>query len=107
MSVDLHWEYYPKECNNKHVLPFLDYDIDARWWSGNSIPREFFERCYEFGNWDEENQCWIFDDPKKLFAFAAKDEVPAGMSDYITMCNYLQDTDVEHQSDDIFVIWKR
>ena len=107
MSVDLHWEYYPKECNNKKILPFLNYDICARWMSGKSVPKGFYQACNDLGTWDENNSCWIFDDIEKLYEFAAKEEVPAVISDYITLCEYLQDAEIEHRADDIFVIWKR
>lgn len=106
MSVNLHWEYYPKECNNKLILPFLTYET-GRWLSGKSVSKEFYASCDELGKWDDDNECWIFTDVTNLFKFAVRTEVPTVMSDFITECEYLLYSGIKHKSDDIFVVWKR
>lgn len=107
MGVDLHWEYYPKECDNPKILPFLNYDWGARWVNGKSMSTGFYDACRELGEWDEENHCWIFRDIINLFKFASRAEVPETISDYIAYCDYLIDWKTKHKEDDIFVIWKR
>ena len=106
MSVDLHWEYYPKECSNKLILPFLTYET-GRWLSDKSVSKEFWASLDELSEWDSDNHCWIFTDVVKLFEFAVSTEVPAVMSDFIAECEYLLYSGIKHKSDDIFVVWKR
>ena len=110
MSVDLTYQYYPKECDDDKILPFLATETDGRdhWINGRHVPRGFYAECERYSQWDDAHDCWIFRDVKNLFEFAAKPDVPDCMSDYITNAERLDWCGkVLHKPDDIFIIWKR
>lgn len=97
MSVDLHYQYYSRECNNPKVLPYLDIPADL-WWSGRFVLPGFYETCNDFGEWDADNKCWIFSDVNKLFSFASLESVPPSLADYITD---------KYRDELVFILWKR
>ena len=97
MSVDLHYQYYPVECIHPRVLPYLNMELDL-WCDGNRMPEGFYMTCDQYGDWDEQNDCWIFMEANKLFEFARRAEVPDVIASYIT---------VYYNSDEVFILWKR
>lgn len=101
MGVDIHFHYYPKECDNKKVLPFLDCDPGDLWINGK-LGRDFYDGLRTYGEHDEESGCYIFRDKIKLFEFASKSYTPVKISDYIA-----DPYDYSLENDDIFIIWIR
>lgn len=101
MGIDLHYSYYTKKCVDREVLPYLCVGDDSyeTWYNGKYVPEGFYDTCLELSEWNEENECWIFEDNIKLFEFASRDSVPKQISDYITN-NY-------NDKIPIFIIWKR
>ena len=100
MGVTLYADFYPKECRNPKIIPYLTLDGPYIYeMNGKYLPQDFYKLCYEYSEWDDNSQCWIFDDSTKLFEFAGKSDVPDGFSVYITN-RYSEDTPV-------FILWKR
>ena len=105
MGTTLYCKFYPKECNNPNVKPFLEYYESAEQACGK-LPTEFYMLCNEYGEWDEDNKCWVFENIEKLYEFAGKPEVPAFLSDFIIECR-IGNTNMEYKDGDILIIWKR
>ena len=106
MGVTVYYRYYTKECGDPKVIPFLDR------YNNNNIDFcrdtwEFLEICKKFGEYDRENNCYIFRDYNTLFEFAALPAVPVAMSDYISFgCEYLDPkAKIRHELSDVFIIW--
>ena len=97
MGATLYYEYYPRKCNDKEILPFLD--VSENEINGKYISYEFYITCRELANYDKDNGCYIFDDTTKLFDFASRKTVPSEISDYIAEC-YRDDIPM-------FIIWLR
>lgn len=109
MGVTLYYGYYPKECNHKNILPYLNSDSDICEDINGKLGEEFYKLCNEYGNWNEKAQCWVFFDRAKLYEFCADQSVPATISDYVVdpyEYDWLDDEE-EFKEDDIFIIWKR
>lgn len=104
MGVTLYYGYYPKECNNQKVLPFLtindEYNIN-----GSHMSPDFYEALRQYSEWNEDCMCWIFDDNVKLFEFAKI--APSDMCDYLVDPVFYYFINVEHEPDDVFIVWKR
>lgn len=105
MGVTLYCKFYSKECNNPNVKPFLEYYESAKQ-IGGSLPTEFYILCDKYGEWDEDNKCWVFKNIEKLYEFASRTEVPTFLSDFITECRWLN-VEGQFKEDDILIIWKR
>ena len=107
MGVTLYYGYYPKECNHKNVIPYLDcefcYDMN-----GKHLPEEFYSLCNEIGEWNQRGLCWVFSDRAKLYEFCADQSVPAEINDYVAdPYDICDDYETVYKDDDIFIIWKR
>lgn len=96
MSVTLYYDYYPKECNNDKILERLKENEGGD--CSGKRSENFYEWCNACADWNTYGQCWIFSDANKLFQFAAEQDVPPFMADYIT--RWFAD-------DMVFIIWKR
>lgn len=42
MSVTVNWDFYPKKCADKEVIPYLSDDID-RWFNENHMIGTFLK----------------------------------------------------------------
>ncbi len=100
MSIDIHYGFYSKECNNDKILPYLStdpQDVDT-WLPGKNLKHEFYELCNNTATkHDLENNCYIFEN--NIFNFAEKQEVPVKMADFI-VDNYTEKAP-------LFIIWIR
>lgn len=107
MGRTLYISYYPKECNSPRVIPFLKEDINDLYFNGKHMLNDFYVACEEYGEKDEENECYIFK-YEKLFTFAAASFVPDIMCDYIIQ-PWKYDSSFENgiPEDGIFIIWLR
>lgn len=105
MGIDLHYGFYTKKCNDKDVLPYLDieafepWDWGECWLNGKHVPEGFYDTCKQLSTYDEENNCYIFDNCEKLFEFAARSEVPVSVNNFIA----------KYYTDEvpIFIVWVR
>ena len=99
MSATLYYGYYSKKCIDKDVLPFLEYYNSCCDLCANHMPKGFYDGCRELSVYDEQNECYIFNDYINLFEFASRKEVPSILSDYIA----------DNYNDEIptFIIWVR
>ena len=99
MGRTLYCAYYPKKCNDKEILPFLEcYDSRLCELNGKHVPENFYKTCRELSEYDEDNDCYIFSDSAKLLEFAGRESTPSTLSDCIC----------ENYNDNyIFIIWIR
>ena len=106
MGVTLYCSYYPKECDNKKVIPYLDCLYEDFELNGKHMPEGFYD---ELGNYAEEvkefspsgnswTDYWIFRDTEKLFKFCENKSCPESLSNHIV--HYFE-------PDHVFIIWKR
>ncbi len=98
MGVTLFYGFYPSKCNDKEILPYLDVDSSYRELNGKHLEVPFYDNCRELATFNEDSNCYIFEDFNNLFEFAQRKETPVDMDDYICM-NY--------QSNLVFIIWVR
>ena len=96
MSSTLYCGYYPEKCNDIEILPYLSCDMSNLEWHGRHVDKKFYDNCRELSTHVESKDCFIFTDRNNLFEFAAKQETPTDMSDYITE-NFKENF--------IFIIW--
>jgi len=103
MGATLYFHRYPKACDNPKIIPFLSiFDFQN---CNGKLPKEFYDSCREFGEYNAEGDCYIFRDNIRLFEFAERKEVPASIADYISGV-YPSPRDPDYE-DSIFIIWIR
>ncbi len=90
MGATLYCSYYPEECINDKVLPYLRvYDelpygtLDL---NGKHLTSEFYSEIKKLSDYNEEVYAYIFNkvSTQELFDFASSDMCPPALSDYIT-----------------------
>lgn len=113
MGTTLYISYYPKECNNPAVIPYLKVDKNLLEFNGKYMPNGFYDACKAYGIKDELNDCYIFECKDKegldkLFGFAGLPCVPEDIIDYIIQ-PWKYDSSFKDgiPEDGIFVIWVR
>ena len=82
MSVSVYCGYYPKECNNDRVIPYLNVNYEGFDFNGNHLDPVFYDVCRMYST-KKVGDCYVFEDVDKLKKFAEKMCVPFEMSDYI------------------------
>lgn len=106
MGATYFYGYYPKECNNPNIIPFLKVNND---YFDNSVngkhQKEEFYEILRNTKYNENGYCWIFTDKENIFKLATvADE---RMCDYITNPTFIYYPFEEQLKDDIFIIWDR
>lgn len=90
MGTTLYCTYYPNECINDKVLPFLKVDkddgINSIELNGKHLTSEFYSEIKKLSDYNEEVYAYIFNEvsTQELFDFASSDMCPPALTDYIT-----------------------
>lgn len=117
----LYWSYYPKECNNVNVLPFLRYYsseyVGEYDYIYNAVKSDFSEKTLEvlnnYGTFNETCSCRIYtreEITKACDEFPTTDYAITKLVDYVKNPTKYEGYDLDTcdrqvEDDAIFIVW--